>query len=290
MRRFDLAPFVLVAGTLLLAAAATGCARRPVLPAERYRPDRDGRVHVAVAPFARTGPVSGYMQTPTGGAAGTTVPGRPTLTEMGVDHAVEYGARAKIDYGRHRGRIEVSDMLLHGDGTLTEDLVSQGRPFPAGTRVNSDSNLTSINLGYSYLFHVNLGAGDRLELRPGIGWRAVGVHYRLDGSNGQRASRHYTPTGPNVDLQWAWRPRGIGKMRFSGYLGRTLEFQFDDDLQQFEIFEATARANWDFSSRGSVFLETGYRHMLLQDDQPTLQNRILNDYGPWLGIGGELRF
>lgn len=278
---------------LLLAVCTTACARRPsitpTMPAAAYRPAYDGKLHAAASTYVRTGPSKGYMQTPTGGAAGTTSPRRPTLAELGVTQSVEYGARADIDYGRHRGSFEISNVLLHGDSVLTEDLTSQGRFFPAGTRMNSDSNLTSFGLGYSYLFDVNLGGSDRIELRPGIGMRAVGVHYRTTGSNNLSTSRHYTSPAPNLDLQWSWRPRGTGKIRFSGYLARTLEFHFDDPLQEMEYFETTGRANYDFSSRGSLFVETGYKHILLQDDQPTRQNRILLDYGPWIGLGAELR-
>ena len=282
---------LLVLATGLL---ATACARRPLIapavPAAQYRPAYDGRLHAAVSTFARTGPNKGYMQIPTGGAAGTTSSRRPTLAELGVTNSVEYGARADIDYQRHRGSFEISNLLLHGDNVLTEDLVSQGRPFPAGTRLDSDSNLTSFSLGYSYLFDVCVGDREYLELRPGIGWRAVGVHYRVDGSNGLATNRHYTPTAPNLDLQMSWRPRGTGNVRFTGYLARTIEFHFDDPLQQMNYTELTGRMHYDFSSRGSLFVETGYKHIQLQDDQPTRQNRILSEFGPWIGFGAELRF
>ena len=280
--------FVLAVGLLL-----GGCARRPLIapavPAAQARPAYDGRVHAAVSTYVRTGPNKGYMQIPTGGAAGTTSSRRPSLAELGVTNSVEYGARADFDYGKHRGSFEISNMLLHGDGVASQDLVSQGRAFPAGTALSSDSNLTSFNLGYSYLFDICVGHRERLELRPGFGWRAVGVHYRMDGSNGLGTNRHYTPTAPNLDLQASWRPRGTGAVRFSGYFARTLEFQFSDPLQEMNVTEIWGRMNYDFSSRASLFVETGYKHILLQDDQPTRQNRILSDFGPWIGVGGEFR-
>jgi len=274
---------------LAAAVVLSACARRQAVPACRYRPQDDCRVHAGFSTFVRGGPVSGYLQTPTGGAAGTTSLRRPTLEEVGVTNAVEYGARLETDYRRHRAMAEVSVLELHGSDTLTEDLVSQGRPFPAGTHVTSDSELTNYSLGYSYLFEVCLGACDRIELRPGVGMRAIGVGYTLDGSNGERANRHYTSTAPNLDLQWAWRPRGTGNMRFSGYLGRTLDFHDSDPLRKMKVFEATGRANYDFSSRGSLFVEMGYKSILLQDTQPVMQNRIKTDFGPFVGIGGELR-
>jgi hypothetical protein len=278
---------------LCAACATTACARRPLIapavPAAAARPAYDGRLHAAVSTYARVGPNTGYMQIPTGGAAGTTSYRRPSLAELGVTNSVEYGARADFDYGRHRGSFEISNLLLHGDNVLSEDLTSQGRFFPAGTSLNSDSNLSSFCLGYSYLFDIYMGGKDRLELRPGIAFRAVGVHYRTSSSNGLSTNRHYTPTAPQLDLQASWRPRGEGPMRFSAYFSRTLEFQFQDPLQEMEYMELSGRANYDFSSRGSIFVETGFKHILLQDDQPTMQNRILSDFGPWLGIGAELR-
>jgi hypothetical protein len=39
----------------------------------------------------------------------------------------------------------------------------------------------------------------------------------------------------------------------------------------------------------SFFLETGYRDTVLRDDQPQVQNYLDMEFGPWIGVGGELR-
>ena len=276
----------------LLALSLAACAARDLPGTERLLAPRtpvDGGLHLAVEPVARVGPVSGYWQTPRGGGVGTTSPKRPTFGEMGVSSSVEVGAVVKLDYGRHRLEASYARQDLSGDAhTLAADLISQASTFPAGTVVQSDSAIDWAAVRYNYLFEVPLGPADRLELRPGVGYRAALLHHVLTGSNGARVSRHHGPTMPDLALDWSWRPRDTGSLRFSGRFAHSLTFPTKGPREN-AVFEATARAHYDLSARGSLFLETGYRTTHLRDDQPAVQNDLDFDFGPWIGIGGELR-
>lgn len=282
----------LVVALLLALGSLGGCARvnlaEPITGlAPRVQPD--ARVHVAVQPSARIGGASGYLQTPKGGGIGTTSYRRPTLREIGVTQAYEVGAQVRLEWRRHGAVFEVGRLDLSGDAVLNEDLVSQAAAFPAGTLVDSDSYLTMLCGRYTYLFEVPLGRRDRVELRPGIGMRGVGVNYMLAGSNGATTNRGYTTFAPVVGLDWSWRPRDEGNLRFSGYVGQTIEATLHE-RRRFSVFDALGRVHYEFKPGASAYLETGYRHLLMDDIQPYRQNRIHVDFGPYVGIGFDARF
>lgn len=283
----------LAVGSLLVALVALcGCSRFNLAEPIGALPPRapaDGRLHVALQPSARVGAVSGYLQTPRGGGAGTTSVLRPTLKEIGVTGATEVGVQARLDWRRHGAVIEARRLVLSGDAVLREDLTSQAAFFPAGTSVDSDSYLTMLSGRYTYLFEVPLGPRDRLELRPGIGMRGVGVNYQLDGSNGASTDRSYTTFAPVVGLDWSWRPRDEGRIEFSGYVGQTIE-TFLHERRRFSVFDASGRMHYLLSPKASLYLETGYRHVLMDDVQPVRQNRIHVDFGPYVGVGADIRF
>jgi hypothetical protein len=285
----------ITAWVLALAGALScvGCAVRDLPGTTSVLPPGtppDGRVHVGLRPVVRFGPVSGSWQTPRGGAPGTTSPGRPRFDETGVSTSTEVGVTATVDAGRHRLEVSYARQVLGGSAhALSQDLVSQASSFPAGTGVTSDSSIDWMSAHYGYLFEVPLGSADRLQLWPEVGLRAVGQHHRLDGSNGARVSRHYTTTMPDLALDWSWRPRGTGTLRFSGRVAQTLTVS-GSPITRNHVFEALARAHLDFSSRASLFVEGGWRGVDLRDDQPQVQNRLRLDYGPWVGLGGEIRF
>jgi len=280
----------LAASVVLLLAGCSGTSiptPADILP-PKTPPDR--KVHVGLTPYVRVGPTDGYLQTPAGGAFGSSSIRRPTLAEVGISTAWEVGAKLETFWKRHGVTLEWSRFYInHGSGTLASDLTSQNMPFPAGTEVNSNSFLTYLGAHYSYLHEVCLGDCDRVELRPGGGVRFVDVSYKLDGSNGGKANRTYTTWAPNLLLDWSWRPRDRGKLRFAGRFSTTFDPVLSETRRMY-IFEATARAHYDFNRCTSAFVETGYRHTLLDDTQPDLTNRIHADFGPWIGIGFEKRF
>jgi hypothetical protein len=282
-----------VRGTVLLLASAAlaGCAGIGALSPARVLPPAapdDGRLHADVEAQVRYGPVSGYLQTPRGGAPGSTSPRRPTLEEIGVGEAFEPGVLARLAFKRHRGRLEWNQLRLHGDATLSETLVSQANTFPAGTAVSSDTDLMGLAASYGYLFELPVG-GERVALVPGVGVRGVRFNYQMTASNGLSTDRLYASYAPDVGLDWEWRPRGRGTLRFSGHVSQTVE-AFLEARRRMSVFDASARVHADLSRRLSLFAETGYRHVLLDDVQPDEQNRVHVDFGPWIGFGLQGRF
>lgn len=276
----------------LAALVLAGCSgTRIPTPADILPPKTppDRRVHVGLQPYVRAGSTDGYLQTPDGGAPGTSSRLRPTLAEIGISNTWEVGAKLDTFWRRHGVTLEWSRFFLnHGSATLATDLTSQAMPFPAGTLVSSDSALTYLGIHYSYLFEVQLSPCDRVELRPGFGARWADVDYQLAGSNGSRTSRTYTAWAPNILLDWSWRPREARDFHLAGRVSSTFDPVLSETRRMY-IFEASLRAHYDVNRCISAYLETGYRHTLLDDTQPLFTNRIHTDFGPWVGLGFDFR-
>src|SRR4051812_40851366 len=72
------------------------------------------------------GPVKGKLQTPTGGNPGTTTNNRPTLKELGFEHASVPDVSGTADFGNHRVYAGYRFLRLSGSSTLDQPLISQG--------------------------------------------------------------------------------------------------------------------------------------------------------------------
>jgi len=119
------------------------------------------------------GPVDGYVQTPAGGAPGTTSGKRPTFQELGIDDFVSAEGSLNLGWRAHGlyagGRL----LRLDGDSTLNSGLVSQGTTFPAGTSVKSRVQLDSYRFGYQYRAAWANEGGTLLGLSPAVTWRVL---------------------------------------------------------------------------------------------------------------------
>lgn len=263
---------------VVAALASSACSSR--MQAEPLR--------FGLRPYARTGAVDGYWQTPRGGAPGSSSARRPTFQEAGVKDSQEYGLDAWVDWGRHRLKLGASRQVLADKATLTRDLTSQNSVFPAGTAIDTDSAVDWLQAHYQYRVDVPLGRCDCLTLHPGVGYKWASLHHVFDGDNGARVSRHHGPGMPNVLLDAEWRPRGRGPLRFTGSAASSISV--GDEPRRNQVIEALGRIHYDLGRRGGVFLETGYRDVVIRDDQPRLQNHLNLKYGPWIGVGADIRF
>src|SRR6266566_929454 len=91
-----------------------------------------GEFHLTLESQWMWGPVSGYLQTPSGGQPGTTSRHRPTLEELGIDTASIFDGEIRPGVGDHELYVGGQWIRMSEDATLDEDLISQGNTFAAG--------------------------------------------------------------------------------------------------------------------------------------------------------------
>src|SRR6266571_3550066 len=72
---------------------------RAILAADEVAPTDGSKLHFSLEGMWLYGPVSGYMQTPSGGKTGTTSSKRPTLKELGIDNASVFDAELTGEIG-----------------------------------------------------------------------------------------------------------------------------------------------------------------------------------------------
>jgi hypothetical protein len=234
------------------------------------------------------GQVSGYVQTPAGGGAGTTSSHRPKLSEIGIDNASIVDAEANLDFHREEFYLGAQIVRLSGDDTLDTTLISHGTTFPAGSGVNSDVQLDWYRFGYRH--HFNLLDDRSLTISPGVGGAVLDFSYNLDtpGSGGPSASRSYIKVTPQLSLNTEWRPnRGPFSVELD-LLGSPVVLSSIPGIFTEELLAKYRIIDRDrFNLAGFVGVE--FEQMRFHDDQ-TVPNRIQADFGPMLVVGLRLAF
>lgn len=233
----------------------------------------------------------GTLQTPTGGAAGTTSHRRPTTSEIGLRGANAF-AFADLElrfFERHTLHISYTALSQRGSGTLDQALVSQGQTFPSNAHVVSRLEIPIGRVGYRAHWLPLSFRG--WSLSPEIGVASLDFRYRL---------RSDDATGP-VDRAYEL---------YFGYLGFQLQGPISGRLRgEFDLFASAGISNvtsLDSDLRlvyliaendcVSASLLAGLRGIWLhyKDDQKAEQNRIDVRTGaystrPWAGAHLGLR-
>jgi hypothetical protein len=197
--RLASARVILAALTCVVLPLFAGCAAPP----------RDDSAGWSLAAEARYlyGPVKGKFQTPTGGNVGTTTNNRPTLKELGFDHASAPDFSGSASLGDHRVYAGYQMLRFSGSSTLDQPLTSQGHDFPAGESVKADVTLDWFRAGYAHRFVVDV-PGDRLPdltLYPAVGAAVLNFDYRLrQRGPGGNVDRSYILPTPQLGLGGEW--------------------------------------------------------------------------------------
>ena len=119
----------------------------------------------------------GYLQTPTGGAPGTSSLSRPGFRELSADNGTYRWLGGMVAFGSNALSVRYTAIADQGTATLRDALVSQGRPFAAGDPLESRIGLDGLSLSYTRSFPI----GDRTTLGfgPWLGWTAFDL--KIDG-------------------------------------------------------------------------------------------------------------
>ena len=262
---------------------------RALLAAEQVAPENARKFHLTIEGMWMYGPVSGHLQTPSGGRPGTTSSNRPTLGEIGINTASIYDAQIMPSFGDHGIYLGGQWVRLSGDARLEDTLISQGETFPAGTRVNSDVRMDWYRVGYRYRIQRGDEAGAELpatEIYSRLGVAILDFHYRLEGAGSTRADRSYIKAAPQMGVEMEWH--ATKKFSVAAELTSTLPFP-----SMPWIVTAQLEGKYTFIEKNGLgisgFLGAGYEKISFHDHQD-VSNEINADFGPMLTVGLELRF
>ena len=256
------------------------------LPALAFGQDRDNRdFSFSLGGAYLYGPIHGNLQTPLGGEPGTTSSHRPSLGEVGIDHASVWDVNGEFRWRSERFYLGAQFIQPSGSDTLDETLVTHGVTFPAGSHVSSDVGLNWYRAGYGHEF--DFGDEHQLRLTPKIGVAILDFDYKLD-SDGSKASRSYIKAGPQIGAEVEWQPWNI-PLTFN--LDVMLSDNFGTSLAA--ISSESLVAKYRFFERGSfssaALIGIAFEQMRYEDNQ-TVSNRVHVDLGPMLVVGLEFRF
>lgn len=147
------------------------------------------------------GAVEGFLQTPAGGQPGSSSHRRPTLDELGIDDATFYDVLASVQWRHLDFYVGYQSIGLDGNATLSENLVSRGVTFAAGTRVRSEADLNWVRTGVGWKFDL---LQRRLELVPKAELALLDFSYDLSGG-AQAVDRSYAKGCFRLGLETRYR-------------------------------------------------------------------------------------
>jgi hypothetical protein len=230
------------------------------------------------------GPISGYLQTPAGGAPSSTSNKRPTFEELGIDMTTMINLSLSASRGSHSiyGAGHLVD--LGGENTLDETLIFHGKEYPAGTRVKADVKLNWYEIGYQY--HIHFGKERvNLDVAPTIAFAVWDFSTELE-ANGEKNSRSYVKGTPRIGLELEWYPMKWFTVSCKAIGSIPLE-----NLPNIYTASLTGKYSILNKDRLKILLFMGieYDGIYYKDNQ-TKSNHIRADMGPLGIVGAEIKF
>ena len=168
---------------------------------------REMGFHFSVDGQFRYGNITGFVQVPRGGGAGTTSNERPKFDELGTNQAAIGDPSLTLGWNDHNIYAGASIVRLSGSDTLSSTLISNGTTFPAGTSVHADIRLEGYWFGYEYRFATNI-INLRFFRSTAVGVALFNFDYKLDGTGGLSAARSFEKAAPQLGLISEWTPEG----------------------------------------------------------------------------------
>lgn len=279
--------------TLYAVCAGVTVYADPDTPAENKAPmsllgwthlEAEKGFHLVFDASGSYGPISGYTQTPLGGAPSSTSDKRPKFDELGINTMtmVNLSLSASIDSHSLYGSAHLVD--LSGDSSLDEKLIFHGKQYPAGTRVKSDVNLSWYEVGYRYNIHFGKEQMN-FSIAPTVALALWDFSAELE-SNGGKNSRSYIKGTPRVGLEFEWFP--VKRFSVSGKAIASLPF---NNLPHIYTIGFTGKYNLTNINRLKILLFMGveYNQIDFKDSQ-TEPNHIKANMGPLGLFGAEIKF
>ena len=240
--------------------------------------------HLVFDASASYGPISGYTQTPLGGAPSSASDKRPKFDELGINTMtmVNLSLSGGIDSHYVYGAAHLVD--LSGKNTLDENLIFHGRQYPAGTRVNSDVNLSWYEIGYQYNIHFGKERTN-FRMAPTVAYTLWDFSTELETNSG-RSSRSYIKGTPRLGLELEWFP--LRRFSISGKAIGSLPL---NNMPHIYNVGLVGKYNLMDISRFKISLFMGVEYDWIEfKDNQTVPNHIKANMGPLGQIGAEIKF
>jgi len=240
--------------------------------------------HLAFDVSGSYGPVSGYVQTPLGGAPSSTSNKRPTFDELGIETMTMVNLFLSAGLDSHYIYGSAHLVNLSGTSTLDEKLIFHGKEYPAGTRVKSDIGMNWYDIGYRYNIYFDKERTN-LCVAPTIAFTLWDFSTELE-SNSGRNSRSYIKGTPRLGLDFEWFPA----KRFS-VSGRAIASLPLNNMPHIYTVGLVGKYNFMEINRlkVSVFMGVEYDWIDFKDNQ-TEPNHVKANMGPLGLIGAEIAF
>lgn len=119
----------------------------------------------------------GFLQTPTGGAPGTSSAERPTFAETALRRGAARWLAGAVALQRLRLQVRYDSIGSDGAAQLERALVSQGQAFAAGEHIRSRASFDGLSLALTR--RIELPRGWQSELGGEVAWTAFAL--RIDG-------------------------------------------------------------------------------------------------------------
>ena len=242
------------------------------------------KFHLSFDASGSYGPMSGYLQTPAGGAPSSTSNKRPKSKELGIDMATMVNLSLSVGKAPHSiyGAGHLVD--LSGENTLDEPLIFHGKGYPAGTRVKADVKLNWYEIGYQYNIHFGK---ERINfsIAPTIAVALWDFSTELE-SNGEKNSRSYMKGTPRVGLELEWFP--MKRLSISGEAIGSVPLKNTPN-----IYTAGLTGKYNIVNRDhlKILLIMGVKYNgIYYEDSQTTSNHIRADMGPLGIVGAEIKF
>lgn len=227
--------------------------------------------------------VDGFLQTPAGGAPGTSSYRRPSLKELNIDDVDVYDVQASMQFDRLQLYAGYQTLKMDSSATLAGDLISRGIAFPAGTQLRSDTEINWIRAGAGWEFNV---LPERWTLTPKAELGVLDFNYKLHGG-AETAGRRYAQATYRVGLESQYRFNPV----VSAVLDAGASLPIPNSPQ---ITVLAARLEFELGNRKRqlrplLFLGAGMQRIDYEDEQD-LANHIRVEMEPLFTIGLKIAF
>jgi len=229
------------------------------------------------------GPADGFLQTPAGGQPGSSSRHRPALDELDIDDAAFYDVLASVQWHSLSLYAGGQAIPLKGQGVLSRTLFSRNVTFPAGTRVQSESDLNWLRAGAGWKFCV---LDRRLELVPKAEFTVLDFRYELSGG-GQAVERSYAKGCVRLGLETRYRFNRMVSVSLnaegSAPISNTPQIAVLTGGVVFDLLPGNRRVH-------PTFLVGGGAQRIEYQDNQKLPNHFQVDLGPFVTTGLGISF